>query len=96
MAKSQTTGGIRMKQVKSAFINTMVDGDMKRLVDAAVSSSPGIGSSSALARHGLRLALRDAIDRGLIPDPSVAEEIDEYLYRSEVAIGESLSVRKPA
>jgi hypothetical protein len=78
-----------MTTTKTIFVNTAVDAELRRLVDSIVTSSPHVESTSAFARHGLRLALRDAIEHNIVTDPELVADITAYL--DQVRIGDPIS-----
>lgn len=73
------------------WMTAKVSPEMKQMITATVAHSPGIEGLSVFARHGFRLALADAIERKLIVDLKIEQDVRDYLERSKLAIGEPMS-----
>ena len=58
-----------------------LDGDLDTLINEIVSHSPSVESRSEFMRHGVRLALADVVSRGIVTDPHLCTQINDYLNR---------------
>lgn len=63
-------------------INIKCPVELAEMIDAVVMDSPFIGGRSALIRYGVELALADMVERDIVTDPTLKEQIRIYLVRS--------------
>ena len=62
--------------------------ELDEILEQVVQTSPYIASESAFLRHGLRLAIQDALDRDLVTDPALRERCTKWLTVTAQQIGE--------
>ena len=68
-----------------------VPNDLAELIDDVVADSPLIENRSAFLRHGLRLALAEAVRHQMIRDPELEQRVTKHLDEYRVAIGDPIS-----
>lgn len=67
-----------------------IPNDMAELIDDVIANSPLIENRSAFLRHGLRLALAEAVRHQMIRDPQLEQRVTHHLDEYKIAIGEPL------
>jgi hypothetical protein len=68
------------------WLSTQIDDDLNELITEVVNSSSLVPNRSALARHGIQLALRDLVERDIVTDPVVQDRIKDYLESPSITI----------
>jgi hypothetical protein len=67
--------------VTTRQINTKVPVELADILDAVVADSPFIGGRSAMIRHGIELALADAVERGVIDNELLSRRVSRFLQK---------------
>ena len=70
------------------WASSKIPQELDEILEQVVQTSPYIASESAFLRHGLRLAIADALDRDLIVDPALRKRCADWLLVSSQQIGE--------
>lgn len=62
-----------------AWVSATVPPEVAHMMDQVAAANPSTESRSDILRHGIRLALREAVDRG-IDDKDLEHRILKYLH----------------
>ena len=72
------------------WVSAKLDAELVSLLKEVTTTSPSIAGRSSFIRYGIKLALRDALERDLISDQELRDRIATYLSESENVISEPI------